>query len=120
MLLGEFYKIVESGKEGQSLSAKVQFNKEHAIFKGHFPELPVVPGVCQTQMLGEILSQILDKPLEMVKASHIKFLALLNPAEYNLLEIAIRITGEEKGNVIVDANYFWGDKTFFRFKGEYQ
>lgn len=118
MLLGSFYNIIDSSKEGQTYRAKVKFNPAHEIFKGHFPDLPVVPGVCQTQMLLETLSQLMNRPVELKLAHHIKFLALLNPEKNRELNLEFKIEKEEGERLWVNAIYSSPEEMFFRFKGE--
>lgn len=118
MLLGNFYHILESSKDGQTYRVKVAFNAAHEIFKGHFPDLPVVPGVCQTQMLIEVLGQVLNRPIEMRLAHHIKFLALLNPTKESTIDMEIKIDKEEADRIWVSAIYTSPVETYFRFKGE--
>ena len=118
MLLGSFYNIIESEREGQTFHVKVDFDPAHPIFKGHFPDLPVVPGVCQTQMLVETLAHLLGRPLEIKRAQHIKFLALLNPVKHKELGMEIKIEKEEGENILVQASYSNSEEIFFRFKGE--
>jgi 3-hydroxyacyl-[acyl-carrier-protein] dehydratase len=118
MLLGSFYKIIESQREGQTFNVKVEFDAAHSIFKGHFPDLPVVPGVCQTQMLTETLSHITGKQVEIKLAHHIKFLALLNPVKEKQLDLQIKIDKEEGNHFWVSASYSSPTEVFFRFKGE--
>ncbi len=118
MLLGNFYTILESEQDGQTYRVKVAFNAAHEIFKGHFPDLPVVPGVCQTQMLTETLSRLLNRQLEIKLAQHIKFLALLNPTKEKSIDLEIKIEKQEGKNLWVSAVYSSATETFFRFKGE--
>ena len=99
MLLGNFYNIIHSEQEGQTYRLKVAFNPAHEIFKGHFPDLPVVPGVCQTQMLMETLSHVMGKNVEMKLAHHIKFLSLLNPTKVKELRVEIKIDKEDGNNL---------------------
>jgi 3-hydroxyacyl-[acyl-carrier-protein] dehydratase len=120
MLLGELYNIVESSNDGQNIRAQVSFNADNKIFKGHFPELPVVPGVCQLQMLTEVLSYVLQREVELIKASHVKFLKLLNPTEHPRLFMDIKFTGTPGEKLLVQSNYSFGETVFFRFKGELQ
>lgn len=118
MLLGNFYHILSSSQDGQTFHVTADFNPAHEIFKGHFPDLPVVPGVCQTQMLVETLSHLLKRNLEIKIAHHIKFLALLNPTKVKELAMEIKIVREE-GNVLsIHAIYSSGEEMFFRFKGD--
>lgn len=118
MLLGSFYNITESSREGQTFRAKASFNAAHPIFKGHFPDLPVVPGVCQVQMLTETLSQMLGRTIEIKRGQHIKFLALLNPTKVKELLMEIKIEKETEGTMLVSALYSTPEELFFRFKGE--
>ena len=118
MLLGSFYNITETSREGQTFRAKACFNAAHPIFKGHFPDLPVVPGVCQVQMLTETLSKMLGRTIEIKRGQHIKFLALINPTKVKELLMEIKIEKETEGTMLVSASYFNTEETFFRFKGE--
>ena len=119
-LLRDFYTIDTLEKTETSLSAKVTFNITDPIFKGHFPDLPIVPGVCQTQMLGEVLAKALDKDIRLDKASSIKFLAVVNPAENNSFLMTINYISQEDGSYAVVADYRWEQTTFFKFKGVYK
>ena len=118
MLLGHFFTILEFTHQESVIRVKVEFNAEHPIFKGHFPNLPVVPGVCQTQMLIETMSYVLGRKVELKIATHIKFLALLNPVKNKVLDMEIKIEKEALGILHVSATYTAETELFFRFKGE--
>ncbi|MBC7429093.1 MAG: hypothetical protein H7336_10805 [Bacteriovorax sp.] len=49
--------------------AHYRTKKDHAIFAGHFPDYPILPGVVQVEMMAQATSFIVllinDKPLEM-------------------------------------------------------
>lgn len=119
MLQGNFYTINKSSAEDNTFKLRVEFNAAHEIFKGHFPDLPVVPGVCQTQMLVEILEYMLKRPVQLKYANHIKFLALLNPVKNKEVDIEIKIDKEETDSFWVTAFYTSPQEIFFRFKGEF-
>lgn len=53
----------------------------HPIFDGHFPDMPILPGVCQVQMCSEILAQIVEQKIALSEANSIKFLSFINPNE---------------------------------------
>ncbi len=79
MLMNDFYKIDYINRDQNSVSCKVVFNDEHDIFKGHFPEQPVVPGVCMMEMIKELLEAQTDKLLWLRNAGQVKFLQLITP-----------------------------------------
>ena len=87
MLLGDFFSIKETrALENNAYKIVVEINPQHAIFKGHFPGNPIVPGVCLTQMVKEIVETILQKSFNMNKADNIKFTAIVNPEINSVLE----------------------------------
>jgi 3-hydroxyacyl-[acyl-carrier-protein] dehydratase len=55
ILLNDFYTLTEKIEVPGVVKAKIAINKRHRIFDGHFPGLPVVPGVCMLQIVREIM-----------------------------------------------------------------
>ena len=52
MLINNFYKI-KNIEAGEKYVVNIEMNPAHEIYNGHFPGMPVVPGVCLTQMVKE-------------------------------------------------------------------
>lgn len=44
--------------QGAEVVAHYRTKKEHAIFKGHFPDYPILPGVVQVEMMAQSTSFI--------------------------------------------------------------
>jgi 3-hydroxyacyl-[acyl-carrier-protein] dehydratase len=118
-LLNDFYTIESLQKqEPNTLLAKVKLNEAHAIFKGHFEQMPVVPGVCQTQIIKELLQQTLSKDLILANGKNIKFTGMIIPTQ-NLI-INIELTYQEIENkFVVDAKLFFENTIFTKFKGTF-
>lgn len=54
MLLENFYKIIHrKEREDGKREIEIELNPGHALYQGHFPGQPVVPGVCTLQMIKE-------------------------------------------------------------------
>lgn len=119
ILLDHFYKIVSLHKENSTITACVTFDVQHQIFNGHFPDMPIVPGVCQTQMLGEVLNQALSADLQLRNAATIKFLSVVDPTITPSLDLTINYTRNDEGAYNISAQYKCGDTVFFKFKGSY-
>ena len=48
-LLPNFYKVTHSEHINETdWVVQVMLNPQHAIYSGHFPQQPVVPGVCMS------------------------------------------------------------------------
>lgn len=100
MLIEGLYKITATETTAQGILAKVRLNKDHAIFKGHFPGNPVMPGVCMIQMVKELTEDAIGKNLFLTVSSNVKFMAIINPEINPDLEVSIEIS-EENGEVKV-------------------
>ncbi len=52
---------------------------DNIIYKAHFPEQPITPGVCIIQMASELLEKILNKSLSLVEVKNAKFVSVIDP-----------------------------------------
>jgi 3-hydroxyacyl-[acyl-carrier-protein] dehydratase len=100
MLIEGLYKLTATENTAEGILATVHLNKEHAIFKGHFPGNPVMPGVCMIQIIKELTEDNIGKNLFLAVSSNIKFMAIINPEKNPDLQLAIDIA-EENGEVKV-------------------
>ena len=106
MQLKEFYTINKLSVVEQVTTAQITINKNHDIFKGHFPGNPITPGVCMMQIIKEITEQVLDKSLFMKSSSNIKFMAIINPEVNSELELTIDISKTDEGYKVKNITRF--------------
>lgn len=121
MLLKGFYTIqkieeVESGK----YHAFIQLNKEHEVFKGHFPGNPVLPGVCTMQIIKELTETITQKQLVLSRAINVKFMALINPDTHPALRLELDIAILENGEVKVKNNTYFDTTLALKLSNNYK
>ena len=118
MLLNDFFTITSLEKEEGKAAAAVTIDKNHKIFDGHFPDLPVVPGVCLTQMVKEVLQELTGDKLMLTKGYNIKFMAVVNPQEN--ADLVMNMTYAKKEGVwVTSCNTNFGETVAFKFKGEF-
>lgn len=119
MLADNFYTILQSGIEESTVHASLTIHAGHAIFEGHFPDQPIVPGVCMIQIAREVAEHALEKKLRITKGDNIKFLAMLNPHETPVVNLTVHLrkNNTEHG---VQATLFAGAVVFFKFNGTFQ
>lgn len=96
MLIPHFYSVKEFNFTDNQLKAIIELNPEHDVFKGHFPNNPVTPGVCMLQILKELTEQATNTNLFIKECSNVKFMALINPEVNPILEISIDINQVEE------------------------
>jgi 3-hydroxyacyl-[acyl-carrier-protein] dehydratase len=120
-LLNDFYTEFFSDfspENQQEFKCRICLHAEHPIYKGHFPQIPIVPGVCLTQMIKEILMEKFNTELSMISADNIKFLAMVNPLETPELELLFNVKKNE-GLLDVNATYTHEGKIYTKFKGRF-
>jgi 3-hydroxyacyl-[acyl-carrier-protein] dehydratase len=119
MLKNNFYSIQSQSASEQSLSAIINIDPGHDIFKGHFPEKPVVPGVCMIQIVKELLEAHFSKPMLFQKGNQIKFLQLLIPVADEKVEVNVSWKIIESG-IQANADFKKEGAAIFKLSGSFQ
>ena len=103
MLIPGFYKILDFNVSNKNIEATLLLNKDHNIYKGHFPGQPVVPGVIQLQIIKEILEKSKNEKLFLSKVGTAKYLKMISPDISGQLLITIQYEKTEEGEYTVNA-----------------
>ena len=82
ILKNQLYKIENKQVDGDSANYVVGLNSDCFIYKAHFPNNPITPGVCIVQTARELLEDIVGRPLEITEAKDVKFLNILSPNDH--------------------------------------
>lgn len=119
-ILTDFYTLESYEKaENGSFIATINLNKDHDIFKGHFPGNPVTPGVCMMQIVKELTEEFTGRKLFLKTASNVKFMAIINPFETPDLTIKLDIT-ETDEEVKVKNTTSFGETIALKMSVNYQ
>lgn len=81
MMLNELFSLGASHCANGVKAYDVHLNADSAIFRAHFPEFPITPGVCILQIALELLETITGRQLEISEVKNVKFLHILSPVE---------------------------------------
>lgn len=117
MLKNNLYTIEQLHPVENGLDASIRILETCEILKGHFPGHPVVPGVCQLQMLKELLQEHLGKTLLMTEASMVKFLTMLAPPTFTEADWSIQYQLQDTDTIQVQATLKKDTHIFLKFKG---
>jgi len=120
-LIENFYTI-KSKKTNENqinYTFEILINNKHDIFKGHFPDNPIMPGVCMMQIIKEITESVVGKKLFMEKCSNVKFLAIINPEINPKLILEIQITKIDRKVKIKNTTKF-EDTVALKLSAQYQ
>lgn len=119
MLLGNLYTFIITHQNDREFGAMLEINREHEIFKGHFPEMPVLPGVCQILIVKEMLSQVLNRNFTLRSSKSIKFLAVIEPDKVQHFSATVTYNQTLEKSIIVNAVLFKDTQNFLKMKGEF-
>lgn len=119
MLLNSFFKITNI-QSAEKHIVSIELNPSHEIYTGHFPNNPVTPGVCLTQMVKETIEYITHKKLMMITGDNLKFTAILNPIEHPNAIITLTLKNKENGILQVDSTISSGEISFFSMKAGFK
>ena len=88
-------------KSDDAFAVEVTILPEHQIYEGHFPQQPVVPGVCTLTIIRECIGNILSKEVSFASIKECKYVSALIPQEE--LRIMINLTiSESKVTALVE------------------
>ncbi|HSG67114.1 MAG TPA: hypothetical protein VK994_00310 [Bacteroidales bacterium] len=90
--------------DGQ-FKARIGFDPDHALFEGHFPGQPVVPGVVLIRIAREMTEIITGKALALHEAANVKFLNMIDP--------------RNSGNILLKGTYKVNDDGLFQVQGSF-
>ncbi|ASW75621.1 3-hydroxyacyl-ACP dehydratase [Chryseobacterium piperi] len=119
-ILTDFYTLQSYEKaENGSFTAHITLNKEHDIFKGHFPNNPVTPGVCMMQIVKELAEEFTGSSLFLKAASNVKFMAIINPFETPDLTLQLDIN-ETEDEIKVKNTTVFGETIALKMSAQYK
>ncbi|MGN6646246.1 MAG: hydroxymyristoyl-ACP dehydratase [Cytophaga sp.] len=117
MLVDHLYSIEQSTLEQSIIRSRLLVDAAHPVFKGHFPDVPVLPGVCMIQCVKELIETSLQVKASIDKADMIKFLSMLNPVESNVIDAEIVIRERTEAGLVFQASLKNADRFLLKYSG---
>lgn len=90
----------------------IRLNSEHVIYKAHFPEQPITPGVCIIQIAQELLEDVMNKPLSITMVKNVKFLQIISPNDTSSVCYTLHNIVEEENTVKVQVKVTQGETVY--------
>ena len=114
----DIFSIDQIKHENGTIKAMLGLHAESDIFKGHFPDQPVVPGACMLQLIKDVLETALKSKFRLKKADYLKFVCMIVPSLNDTvqLELSYKSVGE---NINVTAKLIASDSACFKFQGSF-
>lgn len=82
--------LVSFSSEDDNLTAEYCFAKNREVFKGHFPEMPILPGVMQLEMVRQIAEKSTGLKLRISNLRKVKFMEQVMPEDRITLSVKLK------------------------------
>lgn len=117
MLIAQFYTLLSQETTGETAwTVNVELNPHHAIYQGHFPGNPVLPGVCTLQIIKECLEKLMGSTLQYAQVNSCKYLAVVNPTVAPRLQLNLAVKPLDDHQIQLLADGRTGDTDFIKLK----
>lgn len=118
MLINDFFNITNKATTEDGFVYDIKLNKDHKIYEGHFPDMPIAPGVCLAQVVKELCENHLGQDLKMLSSRSMKFMAVLDPTKDADVSVNIKLK-EEDQVFTIRANCKNETTSFFKIDAKY-
>ncbi|MDR1745826.1 MAG: hydroxymyristoyl-ACP dehydratase [Tannerella sp.] len=118
-MLSDYYQIKNQRTEGDRTVFEIALNPDCRVYRGHFPDMPVAPGVCNIQMVRECVERIAGRPLQLSHITQCKMTTMLTPEQHPDLQIYIHKFEADEPPFPVHATIGRDDEVYFILKAEY-
>lgn len=88
-----WYTIKNFSKDSdRAIMAEVQVPADCVWFDGHFPNMPILPGVAQLTLVTDLLNRTLKRPVVVRSVSRVRFKQMIRPDD----TIAVSLSPTQK------------------------
>ena len=101
--IGGLYTITDKDINDDGGVFHIHLNPECLIYRAHFPEQPITPGVCITQIAVELAEIIVGHSLQMTGIKNVKFLSIMTPDTQTVVTYTITIKSSDDDNIRIQA-----------------
>lgn len=104
----------------QSDIFRLHTNASHPIYKAHFPQHPVTPGVCIVKLIEDLMAQRLGINLQLKRVKNLKFIQPIIPSEALNLEVNFQEMQMKDGFVWGKGAITSGETVFTKFSLQFE
>jgi len=94
ILKDNFFTIKTQNVSDGKAEFRVKLDSENFVYKAHFPNNPITPGVCLIQMAVELFSLLKGANFGIKTVKNVKFTAPINPLEFPEVNFALEFSGD--------------------------
>ena len=77
--INDLFSVTGKTVEATSGNFTLRLNASHPVYRGHFPNNPITPGVCSLEIIKELIELDFSRCGHLSEVESIKFLSFINP-----------------------------------------
>ncbi|NCC98855.1 MAG: beta-hydroxyacyl-ACP dehydratase [Bacteroidia bacterium] len=121
MLKDKYFSLLNSTLEAENNTIfELSLLADCDVYRGHFPGMPVAPGVCNIEMIKECAEEVCGCKLFLSYISQCRFSALITPDKTPNLNLRLQLEKQDSGNISFKSVLFKDETIFLDMKGELQ
>ncbi len=97
--------VIQIGGSPAGSEARVRFDAQNPVFKGHFPQNPILPGVVLIDAAVELVARVLERPLQLERLASVKFCSVVAPDEAITFTFTVVPEAGDAGRVKVNGRW---------------
>ncbi len=118
MLIPNYYTIQHHTRQDEVDIFHVSLNGDCEVYKGHFPNEPISPGVCNIQIIKECLECVLGFPVLLHTIQQCRLTTLITPVTCPQLDVRIQIKQQNNERIVFTATLGQAEHTYLELKAE--
>ena len=117
-LENRYYRITDSESHGDNdATFHVSLIPDCDVYKGHFPDKPVCPGVCNIDTIIECAEKLTGCALRIVSIKQCRMLSVATPYDTPHMTICITMSKSDDDKYVIVADIKHDDTAIMTFKG---
>lgn len=90
-MIHDYYHILSKQQADTHTTYRVALNPDCCVYEGHFPGEPISPGVCNINMLRELLEDATGQALMLSYIQQCRLTTLVTPIQHSEVVVTIDI-----------------------------
>jgi 3-hydroxyacyl-[acyl-carrier-protein] dehydratase len=87
----DLFSVTGENVEATSGNFTLRLNASHSIYRGHFPDNPITPGVCSLEIFIELMEVNFSWCGQLAEVETIKFLNFISPLATSEITVDLQI-----------------------------
>lgn len=120
LLKDKYYKVMKENRIDANTGVYlVSLLPQADVYRGHFPQKPVCPGVCSIEVVRECTEMLTGQDLALSTISRCRLTAVATPQVCPLVDVTVSVARKEGTDIYnVVAKIADSETTYLEFKGD--